>query len=264
MIPRVEPSLLRKILVGIYALLVALPLGLAAFGVIGVIYLALNIVALPWTLIFYSSNWGLKSRDRKITRVYAEQAQTTNPTINNMLRLLPSTGAISPHIQFYPHRAERSFFCFPGFGAFSVTRYTYPKISELFSGLEDAGWQREMIYDLFSQVINDEAGREKIKEVRRRVCRGDVISKIGLLLHLPLLLFSWVDPPVNMWKADRAVVDVDMTSVDWILAGNSLIRPRDMKTLIALDKLNGFFGIWKFVQNEGDLNATGCWQYIVM
>jgi hypothetical protein len=158
--------------------------------------------------------------------------------------------------------------CIPFLGFYQNTEYTYPLLTALFMGMEEAGWKRQDVYDLFAEMTSDGAARENIYDVKRRVCRGDIITKAegGFLASAtPLkMLGAWAEAPPNMWKANRAVVDVDMTDTLWILHRYALIRPRDKKTLDALERLNLYLCMWKFVKTEEDLRVEGYWQYIVL
>jgi hypothetical protein len=227
----------------------------------------LLLVTSPWTLYFYTANWGLLSRDRKTTRAYAERIQMTNPTVNNMLAYVRRSGHLSKsaHLHFYPHKAKRWFVFVPFLISMQGTDYTFPPLTELFTRLEDSGWKRKDVYALFAAMTSDGATREKINEVRRRVCRGEITTKMIHMWGVPLEpLGAWVEAPPNMWTANRAVVDVDMSDTTWILAGGALIRARDRETLKALDMLNQYLGMWKFVKTEDDLRVEGYWQYIVL
>lgn len=265
-IPRVERSLPKKLFVAVYWTLI-IPIIIAYIAVMIVCHLTFLLVTLPWTLYFYTANWGLLSRDRKMTRVYAEQIQTTNLTVNNMLTDIrqPEHLSKSPHIDFYPHKAKRWFVFVPFLISVQGTDYTYPPLTELFTRLEDSGWRRKNIYELFAAMTNDGAAREKINEVKQRVCRGEITTKMTHLWSVPVApLAAWVEAPPNMWTANRAVVDVDMSDTMWILSRHALIRARNRETLQALDLLNQYLGMWKFVKTEDDLRVEGYWQYIVL
>lgn len=266
-IPRVNVHPAISILVGIYLILGLLVI-LAFMGLWLWFVIMSGVITLPWTFFFYSSNRGLLSKDRKTTRQYAGTIQTRNDVLDMLQCGNPNfPGAVTGKIPFYPHKPEVDCMGIPGVMWASSTTYTFPPITGVFTALEESGWKRESVYDLFIHMIPDGAGREAITKVKKRVCRGDISSKLINILHLLIWVYWWLPAKVakaRIWKANRPVVDVDLKDTKWILSGHCLIRPRDKKTLYALGKLNGYLGMWKFVTEEEDLREEGYWQYIVL
>jgi hypothetical protein len=261
--PTVPRSIGVKILVAGFWILLT-PFIIADLAVVVVFLLVYMIVTLPWVLVFYSSNRGLLERDQQTGMIYAEQAERTNMTVNRLVQQVRAGRGVPNNVRFFPHESEYDCACVPGVAMVESTAYRYPVFSLVLMLMADAGWRRGHIYDVFIQVLDDAEGREKITEIKRKVCRGNIAIDPKFFVAPFIPLVKRVEAQPNLWKADRSVVDVDMNDAKWILAEGALIRPRDRDTLIALDKLNMSLGMWKWVTKVEELKEPGYWQYIVL
>ena len=148
---QVKRSSLSTLAVAI-SVIVMIPIFIACVAVAAVGTLVLRLVTLPWTWYFYSANWGRLSKDRATTRTYAEQFQTTNLTVNNMLTYMDrseserASARVPRAISFYPHKTKTVVCCIPFLGFYQNTEYTYPLLTALFMGMEEAGWKRKDVH----------------------------------------------------------------------------------------------------------------------
>lgn len=268
MIPRTRQSLPMKFLIKLYTMLIT-PIILIYAFLLFFLWCIFIILTLPWTLVFRSSNWGLSSRDNETTWAIAEQIPSANPAVHYLLVFVRTNGENRRPpggINYFPHRRKRRVFCIPGVVSYSETKYTFPLLSFVLASMGAAGWRREDIYDLFAEITTDGASRNKINEVKRRVCRGKITHGSGLraLIKPMEMLVSWTKGPVDMLHYTQNVLDVDMTDVRWILIPHAIIRPRNKAVLNALELLDNQLQMWKFVTKEEELRERGYWQYIVV
>jgi hypothetical protein len=229
-----------------------------------VFFLVYTVITLPWALVFYSSNQGLLEVDKETEMMYVEQAESTDLTVKRMIQYVRAERRVPNNVRFFPHESEYECAVIPFVARVEQTTFRCPTFSLVLMLMADAGWKRGDIYDVFIQALNDAEGREKVTEIKNEVCRRNIAVNADYFITPLIPLVDLVQARPNIWRADRGVVDVDMNDAKWILAEGALIRPRDKKTLVALDRLNTSLGMWKWVTRVEDLEEPRYWQYIVL
>ena len=240
----------------------------------------LILLTTPHMLYFWSSNCGIRTRDKPFIQLYLDHFETLHPELPAALERAfaayqPIPGEVPPHS--WPQSPV-------GLGCIDIekgpdVRYTtmngrkFTLASGFFMQLERAGFARQalmelLMHDVESAIKVDEQERAEYRRVMYKLCSHRTSDLWDSLV--PFAVSEYMTNGEGFLTPGKSVLGLtpylmrNDRRVDWVLQQGAVLVPMDRDTYKKAEQL-AKFGLWKAVKNDVDLaSATqeAYWQLV--
>jgi hypothetical protein len=241
-----------------------------------VVAVVLFFLLLPYSLWFYSPNFGLRKKDMAIVSVYLDAFQQLHPDLvreTNAARQREMTDRmLLQKIRFWPNEKDSTTICIPCIGTITETTYQFSAAAGLFALLEGYGMKRRVLWQFLKETVETnwggvgEAEKARFREVEQKMCNHTLTDHVTPAEAVRYILWGWVRKRAEEYKipdegfGGMRVVPVQRDRVDWVLDRGVLLAPTDFWTQKLLKDLPK--DIWGKAEKERDLEkgVGGYWQ----
>jgi hypothetical protein len=260
---------LWSILGEIFKLFIVLP----AIIVLIPIYLLVQLLGLPYTIYYYSPNWGLSESDMPAVQLYIDHFQSLYPDlISSVAEAHKLAGRIDKQklraIDFWPH--GKSLEIRPSLLPVNVDKqWTFSQATGLLCRLETVGWRRVVVWAFLRDTV-EQSGRvsqeqkERFATVMEKMCNHDLKAGFFSICN-KALPSSWQrlrggdrDMPMGI-----PVVQVREDSLQWLLQKGTFLVAENSRAKQRMRALSRF-QLWGKVSKDVDLveGLGGKWQLL--
>lgn len=252
--------------------------GLPAYSIVNPI---LHLLALPYTLKYFSSNWSLLSFETQPAELYLRHFERLHPELIGHVRAAYAarTNKRPPRkLKFWPR--ETSQIIVPL--VVTIREWKFSCAAGLFALLEDCGWDRMLLWTfLRDQVENagfvsaeEKAAFARVMEV---ACSNRFKGIRPIWVRSLQLLRNWMGETDRSSKRQRAkieklkqkfdplgvpVITVSGDSIDWLLQRNAVLAI-DRNIRDASYRMKHFQPIWINEKNSQDPEISkSYWQQV--
>ncbi|KIJ42606.1 hypothetical protein M422DRAFT_254044 [Sphaerobolus stellatus SS14] len=260
-------SLPLSILYFIYYIFVNLALFFPYLLVAYFIYFIVVYLTLPYTLYYYSANYGMRPSDSRSMQVYIDAVQR-NHRFMDVVKNYNNAGNKPLRIEFYPHKRNGPPylpFCRGGH-----RRYTFSLLAGVLATLEECGWKRRVVYDFFHLLVEQSqvTPGPELHTISKKISSHAILTAVeNALVHTPIEAASRIllsSGKIQMWEGTGTEEMVTFEDLRWLANRGAVIRPQNVQVLLAIESLDKAVGggMWKFASASSDVKGDH-WQTVV-
>ena len=270
-------TLLRYITTAVFCIVVGIPMSTFVF--------ALMILAIPYTLYFWSSNCGIRACDKPIVQLYLDHFETLHPELAAALER--AFDACGPTQRRLPASSWPCVYSPLGYSRIdridvekgtdikyvTLNGYKFTLASGFFMQLGKAGFARQTLmelrmHDVESEVKVDEKEKAEYRMVMHKLCSHRTWDLLDSLV--PLSVSKHMTNGEGLLTPGKSALGFtpyfmrNDRRMDWVLQQGAVLVPMDRDTYEKAEQL-AKFGLWKAVRDDVDLaSATqeAYWQLV--
>jgi len=234
---------------------------------------------MPYLLIFWAPNYGIKKKDMPIVQKYLDHFQNLHPDLvgymNAVTNATDNTNTpLAQKIKFWPNSSGIDFVGIPLVLSIMTTSYKFTPATGLFAQLEATGINRRVLWEFLRATVEEtvavsEQEKSEYKRVMETMCRHNVVGGVAKLVTGMLwVLVGWIRDKTEIYVVPESTfegianVAVEADTIDWILQRGVLLYPTNKRAEAILGMLpNAMWG--KFRQAKDlEKGVAGYWQMI--
>lgn len=241
------------------------------------IWLLLFLASLPYTLYFFSANWGMRPVDMPPVQVYLDHFETLYPELFAFFKATHQTVRAGnmgrpSWIGSWPSKRKTTVHHLTWVTAKNAT-WIFSQAAGLFGMLETAGWERRILWTFLRYKV-EQSGRvnqqqkEAFTAVMEKMCSHHLWHELRVSFHKFLHYVGiWVDKTFQdqnrLMPLGIQTVLVEANSMNWLLRPGTFLVPNDPDVQMRLRFLSEF-KMWGRVVEDADLeNGIACyWQLV--
>jgi hypothetical protein len=228
---------------------------------LAVLVFIITIVGLPYTLHYYSSNWGMNKKYMPPVQLYLDHFESLHPElIASVAEAHKLTTGEPPGIRFWPvHDYDRVFIQIPFVATYTIREWTFSQAAGLFGRLEASGVaDRRALW----KFLRDEVERAGLVNETEKEAFMEVMTVMNSHRLETLILKLNCDgkrsaghtresaaPPGRRVPVGMDVVLVGKDSVEWILRRGAFLVPEKSVLMGRLAE----FKLWGEVRKDADV-----------
>lgn len=267
---------IRHILSTTLIVIIGIVVGLA-------IFFPYVIITLPYTLIFFSSNWSMRQKHAPAVETYLHYFEQLHPDLMAYVVAAHDAcgGDAMPNmIKYWPHKTKRTYLPLI---VVNITeeQTTFKHAAGLFARLEEVGWKRKLVWEFLRDKV-EQSGLPTPEERAAFAKSMKVMNSHNIVSPQwgPGSIFQAVSRRFRDQEKRRAaqqeaetaaaakyaylgrpVEHVRRDSLEWLLHRGALLLP-DEETRMAVRRLSGFVPVWAGFRKDSDLEkgVGECWQ----
>ena len=251
------------------------------------IFLPYILITLPYTLVFFSSNWSMRSKHGPAVETYLHYFEQLHPDLMAYVvaahdcRSGSGGGAMPNMIKYWPHKTKRTFIPLI---IVNITeeRTTFAHAAGLFARLEEVGFPRKLVWEFLRDDV-EQSGLPSPEERAAFAKSMKVMNSHNIISPQwgPASIFQVIRRRLSgnpeklrekQAEAERAaeakyaflgreMVHVRGDSLDWLLRRGALLLPTT-ETRHTVQRLAWFVPVWVGFKKDADLEkgVGECWQ----
>jgi hypothetical protein len=225
----------------------------------------LTLLASPYHLFYYSSNWGLSEKHFEPIQLYLDHFESLYPNliawVSGYLQSETFRKAEAPRsVRFWPTLTkQRDIEGIPLVLMIRTTRWSFSVASGLFMLLENSGFRRRTLLDFLETEVESkvptltEQEKQDFRRVKEKVCNHNIFDAVASMRSNKKDGFVLPD---RGGAAGDKIIPVTNGSIDWIVDGSHpVIVPMDSFTYYPLQRLASTMVIFQTIKKDEDTNG---------